>query len=59
MVNLKPLNRLIVKYKFKMESVRMLKDLVRRDDWMISIDLKDAYLSVPINKKDRRYLRFV
>ena len=57
-VKLKPLNRLIARYKFKMQSARTLKDLVRKDDWMVSIDLKDAYLSVPINERDRKYLRF-
>ena len=57
-VNLKPLNQFMAKFKFKMESVRILKDLIRRNDWMISIDLKDAYLSVPIRERDRKYLRF-
>jgi hypothetical protein len=41
-----------------MESARTLKDLVRRNDWLVSIDLKDAYLSVPIEEGDRKYLRF-
>ena len=28
-------------------------------DWMVSIDLKDAYLQVPIHPDSRRYLRFM
>lgn len=32
-----PLNQMLAKFKFKMESARTLKDLVRRKDWMISI----------------------
>ena len=32
---------------------------VRRGDWMVSIDLKDAYLQVPVHPDSRRYLRFV
>ena len=46
------------KMQFKMESARTLKDLVRRNDWMVSIDMKDAYLSVPIEEGGRKYLRF-
>ena len=38
-----------------MESARTLKDLVRSNDWLV---LKDAYLSVPIEEEDRKYLRF-
>ena len=58
-VNLKLLNHLMAKCKFKMESTRTLKDLVRRNDRMVSIDLKDAYLSVPIEERDRKYLWFI
>ena len=57
-VNLKPLNRYIVKQHFKMEGVHVLRDLLRKGDWMISIDLKDAYQSVPVAEMDRKFLRF-
>ena len=57
-VNLKPLNHFTVKQHFKMEGVHVLRDLLRRGDWMISIDLKDAYQSVPIAETDRKFLRF-
>lgn len=58
-VNLKPLNRWIVKRKFKMEGERAARDLIRKSNWMVSIDLKDAYLSVPIHQDHRKYLRFL
>lgn len=45
-MNLNPLNVFIEKRHFKMEGVQMVKDLLRKDDYMASIDLKDAYLSV-------------
>ena len=32
--------------------------LVKKDCFMACLDLKDAYYSVPIAKKDRKYLRF-
>lgn len=57
-INLKPLNQFIQKQKFKMEGAKLIRDLLRRKDWMISIDLKDAYLSVPISPQHRKFLRF-
>lgn len=58
-INLKPLNFWITKQKFKMEGARVIRDLIKKDDWMVTIDLKDAYLSVPILHDHRKYLRFV
>ena len=57
-VNLRPLNNFIMKRRFKMEGVVLLKSLVQQGDWMASIDLKDAYLSVVVAEEHRRYLRF-
>ena len=31
---------------------------IRQTDWMISLDLQDAYLQVPIHPESRRYIRF-
>ena len=31
----------------------------RPGDWMVSLDLQDTYLQVPIHRDSRRYLRFV
>jgi len=42
-----------------MESIHLLKDLLRKEDYLIKIDLKDAYLTVPIWQKHQRYLRFL
>ena len=57
-INLRPLNAFIRKQHFKMEGTGMLRDLLQVSDWMCSIDLKDAYLSVSISQEHRRYLRF-
>ena len=43
-VNLRPLNLFMARAHFKMEGINMLKDLLLENDWMASIDLKDAYL---------------
>jgi len=58
-INLKPLNTFIQKEHFKMEGASMIKDLLQQGDWMCSLDLKDAYLAVPIAKEHRKYLRFL
>ena len=58
-INLKPLNAFIQKSHFKMEGVSMIKDVLQPGDWMCSLDLKDAYLSVSITKEHQRYLRFL
>ena len=32
---------------------------IRPGDWMVSLDLQDAYLQVPVHHDSRRYLRFM
>ena len=49
-----------VQYKhFKMFSLEMARDLVTPDLWLASIDLKDAYYTVPIYEPHRKFLRFL
>lgn len=43
---------------FKMESVLSLGDSLRRNYYLAKTDLKDAYLTVPIYRGHRKYLRF-
>jgi hypothetical protein len=58
-VNLKPLNQYLIYEHFKMEGIHMLRDLLKQGDWLVKIDLKDAYLTVPIWKNHQKYLRFL
>ncbi|KZS19016.1 Uncharacterized protein APZ42_014682 [Daphnia magna] len=44
-VNLKPLNKFINFEHLKMENLETVRFLVRKGDWFIKLDLKDAYLS--------------
>jgi hypothetical protein len=57
-VNLKPLNVNILYRHFKMEGTAMLKHLLKKGDWMVKIDLQDAYLTVPILPSHCRFLQF-
>jgi hypothetical protein len=58
-VNLKPLNQFLGYEHFKMEGIHMLRNLLKKGDFLVKIDLKDAYLTVPIWKNHHKYLRFL
>ena len=57
-VDLSTLNTFIVSQRFHMETPQSVLRSIRQADWMISLDLQDAYLQVPIHPESRRYLRF-
>ena len=40
----------------KMEGLHLLPDLIQQGDWMIKLDLKDAYLQVPIHQDHQKFL---
>ena len=41
-----------------MEDISTLNDLIQTNDWIIKLDLKDAYFCVPINKDHWKYFCF-
>ena len=57
-IDLSTLNLSVVVSKFQMETAQLVLRLVRRNDWMVTIDLKDAYLQIPIHPQSRTFLRF-
>lgn len=57
-LNLKKLNEYISTEHFKLEDIRTAAKLISKNCYMASIDLKEAYLSVPIGENSRRFLRF-
>lgn len=57
-LNLSNLNEHIEYCHFKMETLKHVLTLVKKDCFFAKIDLKDAYYSVPIAKDSRKYLRF-
>ena len=52
-------NKFVLQTRFKMETSQSVLRAVRRDDWMVSIDLKVAYLQVPVHPESRKFLQFV
>ena len=58
-INLKRLNAEFIDCPhFRMDTVADVALLLRPGDWCGSIDLKDAYFHIPINRRFRRFLRF-
>ena len=58
-IDLSTLNDYITSSHFHMETPRSVLSSIRPGDWMISLNLQDAYLQVPVHHDSRRYLRFV
>lgn len=43
---------------YKNEDIRTVAEFVQPDDYMISVDLKDGFLHVPVSEEHRQYLSF-
>lgn len=55
-INLRKLNEWLVYCHFKMESIHLLQDVLCLADWMVCLDLKYAYLAIPIFLPHRKFL---
>ena len=58
-IDLSLLNCFVQPTRLRMDTNQLVLRALRRDDWMFSINLKDAYLQVPVHPDSCRYLRFV
>jgi len=58
-LDLSPLNQYITAPHFRMETAQSIMAAMRIGQWATSLDLKDAFLHVPIAVTHRRYLRFM
>ena len=56
--NLKALNGFVCYEHFKKEGLKLLPDLLQPNDWLVKLDLKDAYFVVPTHHDFKRLLRF-
>ena len=57
-INLRNLNRHIRYEHFKMEGLDVVRNLLQKGDWLAKLDLKDAYLTVPVCHAHQPFLRF-
>ena len=58
-LNLKPLNERVIYSHFKMDSLSSVLNLITKNCWMASVDMKDAYYSCPISPSHQKYLKFI
>jgi len=56
--DLSNLNKFLTIPRFKMESAVTIQKAMEIGKWAVSIDIKDAYLHIPINKASRKFLKF-
>ena len=57
-IDLKDLNQFINKVHFRMEDKSVIKDILSPNDFMGSIDLKDAFLTVPLHNESKKWCTF-
>ncbi|KAL0163578.1 hypothetical protein M9458_039331, partial [Cirrhinus mrigala] len=57
-LDLRVLNRSLLRLPFKMLTSKRILSCVRHQDWFAAIDLKDAYFHVSILPRHRPFLRF-
>ena len=57
-LNLKHFNTHVAYYHFKMDTLASAINLMKPHCFMASLDLKDAYYSVPVSASDQKYLKF-
>ena len=58
-IDLSPLNEFVHQTPFRMETPNSVLLAVRKNDFLVSIDLKDAYFQIPVHPSSRKLLRFV
>ncbi|KAG0733819.1 hypothetical protein G6F22_016801 [Rhizopus arrhizus] len=55
--NLKKLNQYSEAPHFKMETIREVSQMIKPNDYLVSIDLSDAFLHIALHPDSRRFLR--
>ena len=58
-INLRALNQYVRVEHFKMEGLHLVPDLLQQREWMVKMDLKDAYLQIPMHPDHQHLLQFI
>ena len=57
-INLRKVNAVIPYQHFQMEGLKNVQDILLQGNWLIKIDLSDAFFSVPLHKDSRKLAAF-
>ena len=57
--NFRDVNAEICYHKFKQTTIQAIVDMLRPNQFMVSIDLTDAYFCINVNPTDRKFLKFL
>ena len=57
-LNLKNLNNSVYYNHFKLESLDNVLNIIQTGVWMASVDLKDAFYTIPVHASHQKYLKF-
>ena len=57
-VNMRALSPYVLSPHFKLEGLQVARELIREGDWFSRVDLKDAYLHVPLHPQIRPWFRY-
>ena len=57
-LDLRHLNRALMRRRFRMITLKQILSQIRSGDWFFSLDLKDAYFHIQIAPRHRPFLRF-
>lgn len=57
-IDFRQINKSCIDMSCRYEGLRDLRHLLQRNDWMLSLDLQDAYWHIPVAQNHRKYLTF-
>ena len=57
-IDLSQLNEFLEIPHFRMETAEGIMKALQRKEWAVTLDLRDAYLHIPMSRGSRKYLRF-
>ena len=57
-LKLESLNQHVKYLHFKMESLYHVLSVIKPNVWMASVDINDAFHSIPVNKTNQKYFKY-
>ena len=57
-LDLRKVNLFLAKYKFRLEDIKNVKEVLNPNDYMFTFDLKSGYHHVDINEEHQKFLGF-